>query len=46
MRSMDMEYETVIKNYEQMVLAQGLVEIRNPGEVIKERKINLAIQTG
>jgi len=40
MRPVDMEYQTAMKDYEQMVLAQGIMAIRNLGEVIKRKRKN------
>jgi len=37
----DMEYQGAVKDYEQMVLAQVLMEIRNPGGVIWHTKEEL-----
>jgi len=38
MRPVDMEYQTAMKDFEQTVLSQGFMEIRDMGEVSHKRK--------
>jgi len=36
MRPVDMEYQTAMKDFEQMLLSQGFMEIRSPGEALRK----------
>jgi len=44
MRPIDMEYQTAMKDYEQMLLSQGVMEIRGPGKAKSQK--NMEILTG
>jgi len=38
MRPIDMEYQTAMKDYDQMLLSQGVMEIRGPGKAKSQKK--------
>ena len=41
MRPVDMEYQTAMKDFEQMLLSQGFMEIRGLGEVISKNHLEM-----